>query len=49
MNTKTKDCVFSVLLLLIGGFVVIEGLRMYALAANPPRCVYRASYCSVLM
>ncbi len=36
MNTKTKDCVFSVLLLFIGGFVVAEGLRMYALAANPP-------------
>jgi hypothetical protein len=36
MDNKTKDCVFSVLLLLVGGFVVFEGLRMVGLAARPP-------------
>lgn len=36
MHMKTKDCVFSVILLLVGGFVVVEGLRMVELASNPP-------------
>ena len=36
MDKKTKDCVFSVFLLLVGGYVVVEGLRMVERASKPP-------------
>lgn len=36
MNKKTKDCVFSVLLIVFGCFVVYESLAMVERASKPP-------------
>lgn len=36
MDSKIKDTVFSILMFLLGGYVVIEGVRMFRKAAMPP-------------
>ncbi|MDY4610401.1 MAG: tripartite tricarboxylate transporter TctB family protein [Sphaerochaetaceae bacterium] len=36
MENKTKDTVFSVLMMLLGGYVVFEGVRIVRKAALPP-------------
>ncbi|MFA6688999.1 MAG: tripartite tricarboxylate transporter TctB family protein [Sphaerochaetaceae bacterium] len=36
MENKTKDTVFSIIMMLLGGYVVIESVRMARKAASPP-------------
>lgn len=36
MDNKVKDTIFSIMMFLLGGYVVVEGVRMYFKAASPP-------------
>lgn len=36
MENKTKDTVFSVMMMLLGGYVVVEGVKIVRKAALPP-------------